>query len=83
MDIRVIIMYNNTINDYFNDKVKKKRVNKKLRVYLYQIPCLDCNKCYIGETGRTLNNRIMKHYYAIKSMNVYNVIAKHWKTGHI
>ena len=28
---------------------------------VYQVPCLNCKKVYIGESGRTLNTRISEH----------------------
>ena len=28
---------------------------------IYEIPCMNCNSCYIGETGRTFNTRLEEH----------------------
>ena len=28
---------------------------------IYEIPCMNCNLCYIGETGRKFNTRLEEH----------------------
>lgn len=40
------------------------------RGVIYQIPCLDCDKSYIGETGRTLITRLTKHQRSCKNGEV-------------
>ena len=37
------------------------------QVDVYQIPCANCNLCYIGQTGRDLSLRIKEHNYNIRS----------------
>ena len=45
---------------------------------IYQIPCRDCDKSYIGQTGRTLLQRIKEHQRAVKTMNTDNsALAEH------
>lgn len=33
---------------------------------IYEIP-LSCDRCYVGQTGRCLNDRLREHAYAIKT----------------
>ena len=33
---------------------------------IYKIACDITNKCYIGQTIQTLNNRICQHLYSVK-----------------
>ena len=51
---------------------------------VYQIPCSDCNKVYIGQSGRCLNHRLPEHRRAIRNGNVTaSALAEHvWSTGH-
>lgn len=43
------------------DETKK---NKKL---VYKISCLDCDKCYVGETSREKTTRIKEHEAYVKN----------------
>ena len=45
---------------------------------VYSIPCADCNKCYLGQSGRSLSCRIEEHRRAVISgdMNA-SAIAEH------
>ena len=36
---------------------------------VYQIDCKDCDKAYIGETGKTLEERLNQHQAAIRNKN--------------
>ena len=36
---------------------------------VYQIPCANCNKSYIGQTGRNLSQRIKEHQKAVATFN--------------
>jgi len=44
---------------------------------VYNIPCKQCDKSYIGQTSRELKTRIAEHQYAIKKRNMNNSIARH------
>ena len=50
----------------------------------YQIPCSDCPKVYIGQSGRTLKHRVSEHRRALQSGDVAaSALAEHtWSTGH-
>ena len=64
-------------------KVKNRRPVELRRGVVYEVPCRDWNKAYIGETGRSLQERIKEHKYAVKSANMKNGIAAHaWTHQH-
>ncbi|XP_050497674.1 uncharacterized protein LOC126878811 [Diabrotica virgifera virgifera] len=42
-------------------KTKDPLTTKESSKVVYQIPCSDCDKVYIGETSRTLHSRIISH----------------------
>ena len=44
---------------------------------IYEIPCKDCEKLYIGETGRTLKKRVSEHKQAVREFNMNNGVAAH------
>ena len=47
------------------------------------VPCMDCNRSYIGETGRNLKKRLAEHKAAVKRGDVKNGIAVHaWEHQH-
>ena len=55
----------------------------KKKGIVYEIPCKECDKRYIGETGRTLNKRITEHKLAVKRGDTNNGIAVHaWEAQH-
>ena len=51
---------------------------------MYQIPCSDCPKVYIGQSGRTRKHRLSEHRRALQSGDVAaSALAEHtWSTGH-
>jgi hypothetical protein len=53
------------------DELKK---NKKL---VYKIPCLNCDKCYIGETKREKEIRMKEHQADIQKHKQCSNVAKH------
>ena len=49
----------------------------------YEVPCVECNHVYIGETGRTLRKGLTKHKAAVRKCDNKNGIAVHaWNSGH-
>lgn len=51
---------------------------------VYKIPCSDCNAVYIGESKRTLDQRVKEHERAVRNGDTdKNEIADHsWKHNH-
>ena len=50
---------------------------------VYEVPCMDCNRSYIGETGRSLKKRLVEHKSAVKRYDTKNGIAVHaWEHQH-
>ena len=54
-----------TLKHFLPNPKDKIPVNQKTGL-VYQIPCLNCNKVYIGETKRTLHTRKKEHCTAIR-----------------
>lgn len=72
--------------DLANIIIKKKIVDKTKKTgVVYKFNCSDkkCEKCYVGETKRSLYMRISEHQYDIKNKKKTNVMASHYiETGH-
>ena len=50
---------------------------------IYEVPCGGCEKVYIGETGRNLQERLKEHKYTVKTANMNNGIVAHaWRAQH-
>jgi len=58
--------------------VNTKPNNKDGTGVVYKIPCKNCAKQYIGETGNTIIKRIKEHKYDVAKANKNNAIFKHW-----
>ena len=43
----------------------------------YDVPCKECRKTYVGETKRSLRDRLGEHKQAVKKGNPQNGIAVH------
>ena len=52
---------------------------------VYQIPCSECPKVYVRQSGQTLKHRLTKHRRALQNGDVAaSALAKHvWSTGHL
>ena len=59
------------------EKLKTPREHLEKKDIVYEVPCMDCDKSYIGETGRNLKKRIVEHKYAVKRKGDKNEIAVH------
>lgn len=63
--------------------VKSKTPGECKRGAVYEIPCADCDSVYIGETGRSLKDRIKEHKYAVSRGDMKNGVAAHaWTRQH-
>ena len=51
---------------------------------IYRVPCKQCDKVYVGQTGRSLECRLKEHKRAVKCGNVdASAMAEHvWNEGH-
>ena len=47
-------------------RVKNRIPEDKRKEVIYEMPCKDCEKLYIGETGRTLKKRVSEHKQAVR-----------------
>ena len=56
-----IVKYNGTKIQGLFKKVKDSTPTDYLSNVVYKIPCLDCEKCYVGQTTQWLKNRITQH----------------------
>ena len=51
---------------------------------VYQIPCSQCDWSYIGETGRTLKDRLSEHRRAVRNLSTFSEISNHvLNSGHV
>ena len=52
---------------------------------VYQIPCSEFPKVYVGQSGRTLKHRLTAHRRALRNGDVAaSALAKHmWSSGHL
>ena len=63
--------------------VKQPRPMEERNGVVYEVPCADCDRIYIGETSRSLKDRVKEHRYAVKTGNMNNGIAAHaWNSEH-
>ena len=44
---------------------------------IYEIPCNNCNKIYIGQSGKTLSTRIQQHKYNVRVGNMSSSLFQH------
>jgi len=71
-----------TIRNLFS-KVKDKIPTMKQSNVVYKIPCAECSTCYIGQTSRTLKDRITSHKSDVRRDTGTCALAKHIKeVGH-
>ena len=75
---KLVFRYPNSIrsNLVHNSSIKKS-------AGVYKIPCYDCDKFYLGETGRSFDVRLKEHKRAVKQFDNNNALAQHCMTsGH-
>ena len=73
--IKVAFNNKNTIGKTCFTKQKTKTPKDVESAIVYRIPCEDCQKCYVGQTGRYLKQRISEHQRDSKKLNVVNPTA--------
>ena len=70
---KLVYSYNNKL---MTNLVKNKPKNK-VPSGVYQIPCTSCPQMYLGETGRSLEDRLKEHKRAIKIYDPDSGVAVH------
>ena len=63
------ILTHNTYNNHTSDKFHKN--------VIYQLNCKDCNKKYIGQTGRPFRRRFREHFNDFKYGNGCSKFSQH------
>ena len=77
MEINICFRKAFTIKNVFLPIQKGPSESKKKQKLVYKISCLNCDKCYIGETNREKEIRIKEHQADIKKHSQRSNIAKH------
>ena len=75
LNIRVANKGTNTLRSILT-KVKTPLDSYQKTGVIYQIPC-SCGEVYIGETGKTINERVKEHKRSVCRMDTNNSIAVH------
>jgi hypothetical protein len=74
-DLKVALRTNNTIQKQLMQK--DMALDKYTRSGTYKLTCPDCNKAYIGQTGRSFNERYKEHKNVFKTNSHTSNYAKH------
>lgn len=56
----------NTLDNFVFTKTKDKLSDSLKRNLIYKIPCIDCEYCYVGQTGNFLKTRMSGHMSDIR-----------------
>ena len=80
-EMKVVPYYKNGKNliGYFAKQYKQQGKNYDMSG-VYKIECKTCNKCYIGETGRSIDIRMKEHQF--KSSKT-TITSHHYTSGHV
>lgn len=68
-NIKLIHKTGNTLKQNLTKVQDKTPINEKTGI-IYSIPCKDCSSCYIGQSKRSLNERLYEHKYAFKNFDL-------------
>ena len=66
-----------SLKSLFLPKLKGTDEIRKNKNLVYSIPCNDCDKVYIGETGRMRDTRINEHKSKIRTLSSDSKIVEH------
>ena len=74
-----IVLSNKTTNTIKSElcKLKDRTADEDKCNCVYKINCGDCNKFYLGETGRSVSKRVYEHKYNVTCKNVNSQIFQH------
>ena len=73
--VRTVFKHSNTLRQQLMH-VKSRHKNGDKGI-IYQTPCLDCDRTYIGETGRPFSVRMKEHQRAVMTGDMKNANAVH------
>jgi len=84
LDIRVAFRPHSTLRRQLVHPKDPVPMDQCTGVVVYQIPCSECPKVYVGQSGRTLKHRLSEHRRALQKGDVAaSALAEHvWSTGH-
>ena len=81
LDVRVCFKPHTTLRCFFPSP-KDRPDDLEPAGVVYNIPCMDCSSCYIGQTGRKLGIRIKEHKRAVQTADfVTSALSEHAWTG--
>ena len=60
-----------------NHKDKDPKTKQTGVIYQYQCPHIHCSSCYIGESGRSLGDRVKEHLKAPSPIHLHSAITGH------
>ena len=60
-----------------NQLVSNRPPNSEEGGVVYRVPCVECDKVYIGQTGRDFAVRLKEHKSAVRLGNMNNACTKH------
>ncbi len=66
-----------SLKSIFLPKLKGMDEEKKKKKLVYSIPCMDCEKVYIGETSRMKETRMKEHKAKIKTLSSDSKLVEH------
>lgn len=79
-DIKTIYTSNNPISKFL--KSPKDTISNEHQG-IYEIPCSECPRTYIGQTNRRVSSRVYEHQLAVRQSDPSSALAKHHlETGH-
>ena len=65
-------------------RLKDRRTVGERAGVVYKLGCGDCNACYIGETGRQVDDRMTEHKRDIENKKANSKVFEHVQsTGHV
>jgi hypothetical protein len=77
LNIQFAFKKNMSLKSVFLPILKGTDENKRNKNLVYSIPCLDCNKVYIGETGRMKETRMKEHKANIRTLSTKSKLVEH------
>ena len=79
IDKKVVFTYNSKLGSVLTKNKPLKSAGED-SPGVYRINCSDCDKCYLGETGRTLPTRIKEHKRDVRNFKIGSGLAVHSNT---